>query len=84
LPANGFFIRHVKNLEMSNVEIAFEKPDARPAFVMEDVDGADLFRVKTGNAPGSILSMKNIGTFRALACRGIKDGEVPRIEQTML
>ena len=84
MPANGFFIRHVKNLEMSNVDVAFEKPDARPAFVLEDVDGGDFFRIKTANAPGSIMSMKNVGNFRALACRGIKDGENPHIEQTVL
>jgi polygalacturonase len=84
LPANGFFIRHVKNLELSNVEIAAARPDARPAFVMEGVDGADFFRVKTPNAAGSIARMTNVANFRALACRGIKDGEVPRAEQTTL
>jgi polygalacturonase len=84
LPAHGFFMRHIKNLEMSNVEIAAAKPDARPAFVMEDVDGADLFRVKTPNPPGSIAKMTNVANFRALACRGLKDGEVSRVEQTTL
>lgn len=84
LPAHGFFMRHIRNLELSNVEIVAAKPDVRPAFVMEDVDGADFFRIKTPNAPGSIASLKNVGSFRALACRGIKDGEIPRAEQTTL
>jgi hypothetical protein len=83
LPAHGFFLRHIKNLEMSNVEIACEKSDARPAFVMEDVDGADFFRVKTPNAPGSIARMTGVGNFRTLACRGIKDGEVSRSATTL-
>jgi polygalacturonase len=46
LPASGFFVRHVKNLEMSNIEIATEQNDARPAFSFIDVAGADLFRLR--------------------------------------
>src|SRR5258708_5356575 len=47
LPAHRFLIRHVKNIEFGNVEIASEKPDVRPAFWLKDVDGADFFRIKT-------------------------------------
>jgi hypothetical protein len=32
LPASGFFARHIRNLEMSNVEIATRAADHRPAF----------------------------------------------------
>ena len=45
LPAQGFFIRHAKNIEFSNVEIASDTADARPFFWLNDVDGADFFRV---------------------------------------
>ena len=31
LPATGFFVRHARNIEMSNVEIAARTADARPA-----------------------------------------------------
>ena len=44
---SGFFIRNVKNLEFGSVEIATEKPDERPSFWLNNVDGADFFRVKT-------------------------------------
>jgi polygalacturonase len=44
-PSNGFFIRHLKNLEMSHVEIAPANPDPRPAFWLEDVHRADFFAV---------------------------------------
>src|SRR5690242_15951298 len=46
LPASGFFLRHARNVEFSNIEIATGKPDARAAFWVEDVDGLDLFRVR--------------------------------------
>src|SRR5579875_1477742 len=41
-PSQGFFIRHVKNLDMANIEIASDLPDVRPAFVLDQVDGADF------------------------------------------
>jgi hypothetical protein len=45
LPAQAFFIRHAKNVEFSNIEIANGANDARPFFWLNDVDGADFFRV---------------------------------------
>jgi polygalacturonase len=46
LPATGFYFRQVRNLQVSNVEIATETPDARAAFCLQDVEGADFFRVR--------------------------------------
>ena len=62
IPASGFFLRHVRNLEMSHVEIANTAPDARPAFYLNDVNRADFFAV---TAPR--------GTEGAFALRGVKD-----------
>lgn len=36
LPAKGFFVRHARNIQFSNVQIRTERPDARPDFVRED------------------------------------------------
>jgi len=64
LPARGFFVRHARNLEFSNIEIASEKPDERPAFWMRDVEGVDLFRVKAGkNTLG--YSLQDVKDFRS-------------------
>ena len=52
LPAYGFFIRHARGITMRNVEIGFEKEDRRPAFVLEDVKGAEFRQVKAQVAPG--------------------------------
>ncbi|PYT84610.1 MAG: exo-poly-alpha-D-galacturonosidase [Acidobacteria bacterium] len=85
LPAHGFFIRHAKNLEFTNVEIAYGAPDERPAFVITDVDGADFFRIKTpAGSAGRVFSMTNVSDFRALATRGVKDAEYDRVEAKML
>lgn len=83
LPAQGFFIRHVKNIEFGNVEIASEKPDARPAFWLQDVDGADFFRVKTSKgAPAFKLS--NVRDFRVFGSRSVKDVTEDKIESKEL
>ncbi len=36
LPAKGFFVRHARNVQFSNVQILTEQPDARPEFLRED------------------------------------------------
>jgi polygalacturonase len=38
LPAYGFFFRHVRGLRMRNVDLSTDKPDERPAMVMEDTE----------------------------------------------
>jgi polygalacturonase len=54
MPASGFFLRHVRNLEMSHVEIANSTPDARPAFYLTDVERADFFAITAPrNAEGA-------------------------------
>lgn len=72
LPARGFFIRHARNLEFSNIEIATAKGDERPAFWMQDVDGVDLFRVKAGTRTSG-FSLRNVKDFRSFGSRDFKD-----------
>lgn len=45
LPAYGFFIRHVKSIAMDNVEVYHLGKEIRPAFILNDVNGADFFNV---------------------------------------
>ncbi len=62
MPSSGFFLRHMRNLEMSHVEVACVTPDARPAFFLTDVDRADFFAITAPKGPQ--------GTF---ALHGVKD-----------
>jgi polygalacturonase len=39
MPAYGFFIRHVKGLEMRDIEVSYLGREERPAFKMDDVEG---------------------------------------------
>ena len=72
LPATGFFIRHARNIELSNVEIATEAPDARSAIWAEDVDGLDVFRLRARSA-ASAFSLHNLRDFRSFGSREVPD-----------
>lgn len=47
MPAQGFFLRHIRNLEMSHVEIQSMQQDPRPSFFLDDVNRADFIAVTT-------------------------------------
>ena len=70
-PCNAFFIRHLKNLEMSHVEVAPQAPDARPAFWLEDVNRADFFAITAPPQPN--FSLHNVKDLRIFWSRAAKD-----------
>src|SRR5262252_8306840 len=45
LPAYGFFIRHVKGLQMNDVQVSYVKVDARPPFCLDQVRDINFFRL---------------------------------------
>lgn len=54
IPSYGFFIRHVRGIEMNNVDIKFLEEETRPAIIMTDVDNIKMRNStfqKAGNAP---------------------------------
>jgi len=61
IPAYGFFICHVKGLEMSDVAVGCMKEDVRPPFVLDDVRGADFYCVRAESATGTpTFVLKNV------------------------
>jgi polygalacturonase len=52
IPAYGFFIRHVRGLEMSAIRLSYEKDDARAPFILWDAKSVDLRDLKIRQAPG--------------------------------
>ena len=73
LPAQHFYLRHVRNIEISNVEVASFAADARPSFWLGDVSDADFLHVKLprGARPGYVLN--DVSGFRMHANRGFDD-----------
>jgi polygalacturonase len=68
-PACGFFLRHVRNIEMSHVEVASAAVDGRPAFYLTDVERADFFAITAPKGAFSLHGVKDlrIGWSRAAA-----------------
>ncbi|MBC7401070.1 MAG: right-handed parallel beta-helix repeat-containing protein [Mucilaginibacter sp.] len=83
-PAYGFFIRNVKDLKMSDVEVSFMKDDFRPAFVLDNVDGADFQHVRAQKADGAAMFMlnkvKNFKIFNSDQVPNTKLAEVDKKE----
>jgi polygalacturonase len=63
-PSSGFFLRHMKNLEMSHVEIANTSADARPAFYLADVNRADFFAITAPRAADGAFSLHGVNDLR--------------------
>lgn len=50
LPAQGFYARHARNLSLRDVTFITERPDARPAIVFDDVQGARISGLRAANS----------------------------------
>jgi polygalacturonase len=82
MPASGFYIRHVKNIEMSNIEIAYLKPDQRPPFFLRNVDGADFFRIKVPPVDHvSMFDLNNVSDFSVGRSKPTPDTTVKHTSQ---
>jgi polygalacturonase len=85
IPASGFFLRHIKNIEFTNVEIAFAQPDARPVFWMANVDGADFFHIKTPRGlTSAIFDLRDVQDFRVAASRNVEDITLKTVQRRLL
>jgi polygalacturonase len=84
IPASGFFLRHVRNLEMSHVEIANATADARPAFHLHGVDRADFFAITAPRAADGTFALNQVKDLRIGWSRAAADTILPSIESKML
>ena len=46
LPAYGFYCRHARNITFNNIDLGYDKPEARQAFVFDDVENLLLTGIK--------------------------------------
>ena len=74
MPAGGFFFRHLRNLELSHVEIASMNPDPRPSFYLTDVNRVDLLAVTAPTAAHSpAIALHDVKDLRIMLSRAAKD-----------
>jgi hypothetical protein len=81
-PSYGFFIRHVKDIELNNVELKLMSDDFRPAIVMDDVKGAEFVRFKAPHAQGvPTITAKSVDGLLLQQCWGLADTNKQQIDQ---
>ena len=68
LPSYGLYARHVTGLKLRNVDFPAEEPDARPAFIADDVDHLDIFDLAASRG-GDAMWFQDVRDARALSCR---------------
>jgi polygalacturonase len=85
MPAYGFYIRHVKGLTMTDVEVSYIKDDARPPFVLDDVKGADFHRIKAQrNGTGPTFVLKGVSDFNTNQVWLVPDTRIEQAAQKNL
>jgi hypothetical protein len=85
MPSQGFYLRHIKGIQFDNVVIQAAQEDLRPAFVLDDVEDADFFRVDTPYAAGApVFALHNVSDLSVHMCRGVQDTQITKVEQKTL
>jgi polygalacturonase len=79
MPSYAFFIRHAQGIEMNHVKINYARPEARPAFVLEDVQDVSLdhLDVERGANAAPLFDLRQVKDFSVETSRGISDTRVP-------
>jgi polygalacturonase len=85
MPSHGFYLRHVKGIQFSDIEIRAAKDDLRPAFVLDDVHDADFSRVSAPQVAGApIFALHDVSNFAARTCSGVADVQLPSVQDKTL
>jgi len=83
MPAHGLYVRHARNIEVTNFEVVSLETDARPAIAMLDVRGADLTNVRTTEPPAGvpIMTLEEVEDLRVEGSEPLADLELDRIDK---
>jgi polygalacturonase len=84
MPASGFFMRHMRNVEMSHVEIANTMTDARPAFYLTGIERADFFAVTAPRGIDGAFSLHDVKDLRIGWSRAAADTSLSSIDNKLL
>ena len=81
MPAQGFFLRHILNLEMSHIEIRPQQPDFRPSFYLDEVTRADMLAITAPNsAKLHAFHLNKVADFRIAFSRAARDTQISTAE----
>jgi len=84
-PAYGFFIRNVKDLKMSDIEVSYIAADLRPAFHLDNIDGADFQHIHAQKADGiPIFQLNQVKNFNLFNSSQLPNTKLASIDKQQL
>ena len=76
-PAHGFFIRHARGVEISDLKIRLKEADLRPSFILHDVEHADFSNIKCPKEPEvPEFVLDDVRAFSIVRSRPVPDTEI--------
>jgi Glycosyl hydrolases family 28 len=71
LPAYGLYCRHARNVSFRNIEVSFDKPEARTAMICDDVEGLELAGADLAVLPDAACAVRfhNVRDAFVQGCR---------------
>ena len=76
-PAHGFLIRHAEGIEVSDFKILTQEKEARPGFVLQDVQQVDFSNIKSPQAQDvPVFVLNDVSVFSVLRSRPIPDTQI--------
>ena len=79
IPAYGFYVRHASGITFDNVEVSFEKDEARPAFILDDVKNVQFFRTNAELFGGAkMFVLRNVTGFSVQQSRNVEDTKISK------
>ena len=80
MPSYGFYIRHVKDLKMHDIQVSYMQDDYRPPFILDDVKSAILYDIQPEKASGvSSFILKNVKDISIYHTNGVKDIDIKSV-----
>jgi hypothetical protein len=74
MPSYGFYIRHVKDLKMHDIQVSYLKDDYRPPFILDDIKDAILYDIQAEkNTSTSSFILKNVEDIHISQANNVKD-----------
>jgi hypothetical protein len=75
--AHGLLIRHASGIEVSDFKVVTQAGDARPCIILDDVQRADFFNVKPGQALDSpVFVLNRVQEFSVARCKPAADTHI--------
>ena len=77
-------MRHMRNVEMSHVEIASATNDVRPSFYLSDIDRADFFAITAPHGADGAFALRNVKNLRIGWSRAAADTVLASADNKMI